>query len=161
MQNDTPVNIYPEDIATKAYVNGLVFESNALTKEIIIDMIYPVGSLYISVSSISPTSLFGFGIWQQITDVFLLAAGNVYNNGDVGGEATHVLTEDEMPSHSHTYKRHAFNNSDTDPETGDDVYGVTNKTLSAHAGSTSAVGGGQAHNNMPPYLAVNVWKRVE
>lgn len=44
----------------------------------------------------------------------------------------HVLTTDEMPSHSHQYKRHAFDRTDTDPETSEDVYGANNKTLAAY-----------------------------
>lgn len=124
-------------------------------------MTYPVGSIYMSVSDMSPDELFGFGIWEQIKDTFLLCAGDNYSVGDIGGEAEHILTEEEMPSHTHTYKRHAFDRNDSDPETGEDVYGANNKTLAAHEGTTVATGGGQAHNNMPPYLAVYAWKRVE
>ena len=126
-----------------------------------LQMVYPVGSIYISVSDINPNELFGFGTWEQIKDVFLLSAGDVYAAGVVGGEAEHILTEDEMPSHTHDYKRHAFNRNDTDPDLGEDVYGANNKTLEARMGITEATGGSQPHNNMPPYLAVYVWKRVE
>ena len=63
-------------------------------------MVYPVGSIYISVNSTSPASLFG-GTWEILNDVFLLAAGSYANAGTFGGEAEHTLTVDEMPSHSH------------------------------------------------------------
>lgn len=126
-----------------------------------LQMVYPVGSIYISTSNINPVELFGFGTWEQIKDVFLLAAGDSYAAGSVGGEAAHTLTVDEMPSHAHNYKRHAFDRYDTDPETGEDVYGANNKTLGAHIGVTESTGSGQAHNNMPPYLAVYAWKRVD
>lgn len=124
-------------------------------------IVYPVGSIYMSISDVPPNALFGFGIWEQIKDTFLLACGDSYLSGEIGGESEHILTIDEMPSHTHTYKRHAFDRNDTDPETGEDVYGANNKTLSAHTGTTEFSGGGLAHNNMPPYLSVYMWKRVE
>ena len=71
-------------------------------KSELLDLIYPVGSIYISVNSTSPATLFG-GTWEILNDVFLLAAGSYANAGTFGGEATHTLTVDEMPSHSHTY----------------------------------------------------------
>lgn len=46
-----------------------------VTKQELIDLIYPVGSIYISVNSVSPATLFG-GTWEQIQDRFLLSAGN-------------------------------------------------------------------------------------
>ena len=122
---------------------------------------YPVGSIYISTSGISPSELFGFGTWEQIKDVFLLTAGDTYQAGSVGGEATHALTINEMPSHTHTYKRHTFNKNDTAPDTGEDAYGSSNKTLDAREGATGTSGDSQPHNNMPPYLTVYAWQRID
>lgn len=146
----------PEDIIVR--VNQLTQMVNSLNSTI--DTLIPaVGEIYISTSSENPSVRFG-GTWRQIKDTFLLAAGDAYGLGSVGGEVIHTLTVDEMPSHEHTYKRHAFNNKDSDPETGDNVYGVSNKTLAAHEGTTGLSGGGQPHNNMPPYLAVSIWERI-
>ena len=61
---------------------------------------YPVGSIYLSVNSTNPGTIFG-GSWEQIKDRFLLACGSTYSNGSTGGESTHKLTVDEMPSHNH------------------------------------------------------------
>ena len=66
-----------------------------------------MGSLYSSSKPTNPSTLFG-GTWKQITDCFILAAGEIGKDGakkaDVtGGSATHKLTVDEMPSHSHTF----------------------------------------------------------
>ena len=66
----------------------------------LLNAIYPVGSIYMSVNSTSPATLFG-GTWERIKDRFLLAAGDAYAAGGTGGEATHTLTEGEMPAHSH------------------------------------------------------------
>ena len=93
--------------------------------------------------------------------MFLLASGSQYIAGSTGGEATHTLTVDEIPSHSHKYKRHSLNREDAEPETGQDAYGVSNKTLDERMGTSEVTGGGQPHNNMPPYLAVYVWKRIQ
>lgn len=64
---------------------------------------YPVGSIYMSLSSADPGTLFG-GTWVRIKDTFLLAAGSSYSAGDTGGEATHKLTTSEIPAHTHGSK---------------------------------------------------------
>jgi len=97
--------------------------------------------------------LFG-GTWERIQDTFLLAAGSTYAAGSTGGEATHTLTVDEMPSHSHNIsvgKDAASGNAQWRPFSWGGGTGQS---------STQPIGGGQAHNNMPPYLAVYVWKRT-
>lgn len=66
---------------------------------------YPVGSVYISTRETNPTTLFG-GAWVRLPDRFLLGAGETYEAGNTGGEATHTLTTDEMPSHTHTLSSH-------------------------------------------------------
>lgn len=117
------------------------------------NLIYPVGSIYLSVNSTSPATLFG-GTWTQIKDTFLLGAGDDYTLGDTGGEATHTLTVNEMPSHSHTINYGG-------PATG--TQGATpggSSNLGPNSSFIQATGGGQAHNNMPPYLVVSIWKRV-
>ena len=152
----------PPDIDTSeevvAWVNQLSLTVSDLT-DAIAKLTPAIGEIYITTSNEHPGLKFG-GVWEQIKDVFLLAAGDTYSAGLTGGESEHTLTIDEMPSHTHAYKRHEFNRTDTDPDTGEDVYGANNKTLGARMGSTEATGNGQAHNNMPPYLTVFVWKRV-
>lgn len=126
--------------------------------------VYPVGSIYMSVNATSPATLFG-GTWEQIKDTFLLSAGDTYTAGDTGGEAEHTLTVDEMPSHGHDvntthagtgcgfYRTNASGGSSWAMLTG----GRSGSMGYPYAANT---GGGQAHNNMPPFLAVYVWKRT-
>lgn len=123
-------------------------------------LIPAIGEIYITTSNEDPSVKFPGTVWEQIKDTFLLASGDLYTLGSIGGESEHTLTIDEIPSHSHSYKRHEFDRNDTDPDTGEDVYGANNKTLGARMGVTEFTGGGQPHNNMPPYLAVSIWKRV-
>ena len=78
----------------------------------IVNLIYPVGSIYMSLNSANPSLLFG-GTWSQITDKFILAAGSTYAAGDVGGSSSHTHTTNagttggtaitiaQMPSHGH------------------------------------------------------------
>jgi microcystin-dependent protein len=81
--------------------------------------------------------------------MFLLAAGATYGPGTTGGEATHTLTVDEIPAHTHSYSVGATNSN----HSGGDGYHYLAQNNSATTGST---GGGLAHNNMPPYIAVYV-----
>lgn len=129
-----------------------------LNGENILSKVYPVGSIYMSLSSTDPKTLFG-GTWERLKDRFLLAAGDRYSAGATGGEATHTLTKDEMPSHNH----YAAINGGTDS------YGQNRTTIGSFANKAQgysdsstifATGGGNAHNNMPPYLAVYMWKRT-
>ena len=125
----------------------------------LLNYVYPVGSIYISVSSTNPSTLFG-GTWEQLKDRFLLGCGDTYQNGVTGGEATHTLTTNEMPSHNHTTSHFTFINGNSE------IAGVAQGSAFTPAGfgrSTTDInnaGGGHAHNNMPPYLAVYIWKRI-
>ena len=130
---------------------------NAPSMADIANAIYPVGSIYMSVNSTSPETLFG-GEWEQLKDRFLLGAGDTYAAGDEDGEATHTLTIGEMPTHTHTAK------SVRVTEKSGGSAAMRNYTLSDLASDVSTpvvsdTGGGAAHNNMPPYLAVYMWKR--
>jgi microcystin-dependent protein len=161
----------------------------------IANLIYPVGSIYMSVNSTSPATLFG-GTWEMIEGRFLLASGGGYSAGSTGGEAAHTLTIDEMPlhhhsgstdsggSHSHSYGSGKYVHLTTDGDTGADTYSgnisgsgyklprskdsenYSHSSSTASGGShthsftTGSAGSGTSHNNMPPYLVVNIWKRT-
>lgn len=127
----------------------------------IVNAIYPVGAIYMSVNSTSPATLFG-GTWTQIKDTFLLAAGTTYSAGATGGEATHTLSVAEMPEHRHSI--YGATGSIPDYLGGSSAdYGIVSEGTSGateYSAYLGVKGGGQAHNNMPPYLAVYVWKRT-
>lgn len=123
--------------------------------------LYPVGSIYISVNSTNPSNYFG-GTWEQIKDRFLLASGNTYQAGTIGGEATHTLTVNEIPSHNHfvDFRKSKNFNTGNIYDAYFPAYATPNTWTDAPDRYTANTGGGQAHNNMPPYLAVYIWKRV-
>ena len=133
--------------------------SGGVDTSFLLNAIYPVGSIYMSVNNISPETLFG-GTWEQIQGRFLLGCGSngvdLYTEaGQIGGEANHKLTINEMPSHNHKLDRGNYGNSRLEEISYSD--GGTPSTGSWGVHNT---GGGQAHNNMPPYLAVYMWKRT-
>ena len=134
----------------------------------LIDKTYPVGAIYMSVNNTSPSTLFG-GTWVQLTDTFLYASNTADTDSTTStdGEATHTLTTNEMPSHTHSPPSWVHYAS-SDGNTGN--YSVTRVTANngnTYVNSTPQInkdvgytGGGQAHNNMPPYMKVYMWKRT-
>ena len=126
----------------------------------IIDIVYPVGSIYMSVNAADPAKLFSGTAWEKLEGRFLLGSSSTYANGATGGEATHALTANEMPEHRHSiaYPNGGGPYGDAAicyPEGSD-----TEKTWLAEMCKTQSAGGSAAHNNMPPYLVVNMWKRI-
>ena len=103
------------------------------------------------------------GTWEQIKDVFLLAAGDYYAAGSTGGEATHTLTTEELPEHYHNIIAEGNGKFVGYNDGNEGNYYVRNDyTDSNNIGNqyvTDKVGGNQAHNNMPPYLTVYMWRR--
>lgn len=140
-------------MAADAAVTGELLRLKAL------DNAYPVGAIYLSTVDKNPMELFG-GKWERIKDVFLLGAGDRWAAGEMDGEANVILNSDQIPTHSHEV-RYTVAGGNT---------GFESDTLRAykHGETTGEVrtmylsggGGNEAHNNMPPYLAVYMWKRV-
>ena len=118
-----------------------------------------------SANSTSPAILFG-GTWTQIQDTFLLAAGNTYNAGDTGGEAEHILTQNEIPEFSGNVSSVLMDDGQSQTASGIcSVTGTRERSWSGASGNAVKrinidFGGGLAHNNMPPYLVVYMWKRT-
>ena len=147
-------------VATSGSYADLSNKPSIPTNTSIIDLIYPVGSYYWNSNSTSPATLFGVGTWTQITNQFIFAAGGDYASGDTGGEATHTLTIQEMPSHDHRcimeqsyYAYGGPMESDEGPASG---HGYAYPFYYSFTGTK---GGGKAHNNMPPYIVAYCWRR--
>lgn len=147
--------------------------------------LYPIGSIYMSVNPTNPSLYFG-GVWEEINDVFLLAQGN-HEAGEVGGEEKHKLSIGELPSHNHKTVGHIFGtfpvwvtNSQKsylkDPNlkpqfivesidneiNGPYFLDRFNDTIDGVSKwDTGTSGNDTPHNNMPPYLSVYMWKRIE
>jgi len=124
--------------------------------------IYPVGSIYINASvSTNPSTLLGFGTWVAFgagrVMVGLDSGQTEFDTAEeTGGAKTHTLTISEMPSHTHNQPKGCkppTNPNDVDI-TGGNGTTITDNIL------TDATGGGQAHNNLQPYIVVYMWKRT-
>ena len=165
---------------SKLTFGGVSYDLKDYRLPSIVDAIYPVGSIYMNVNNVDPGQIFG-GTWVQIEDTFLLAAGQTYAAGATGGESSHALSKEELPTEHMTFRRiyntadgsmiDVMASSETDGSIGaaDGTQGRPN--INFHAATISGLttgqkamqytyGGNQAHNNMPPYLAVYVWKRT-
>ena len=128
--------------------------------------IYPIGSIYISVSDTNPNEFFG-GTWERIAQGrTLIGEGTSDQNfeaGTQGGESNHKLTTSEIPSHTHTGFVQGTNGTNGRNST---LYSnVFYKNSGVPSGSgpmvtLNSIGNGLSHNNLPPYLVVYMWKRT-
>lgn len=158
----------------------------------LVDLIYPVGSIFMSTNNVNPGTYLG-GTWEQIQNRFLLAAGSSYTAGSTGGSATVTLTANQsgLRAHGHgaTYSGANFfirhgntsgtatvaagtNTSVTDGAYSETWSGGYDATDYSHKPDKVQIGGtvtvnnntaqnaSEAHNNMPPYLVVYMWKRT-
>lgn len=140
-----------------------------------LDLHYPIGSIYLSVNSTSPATLFG-GTWEQIQDKFLLAAGSTYIAGSTGGEAEHTH---QYGLQYGGYYQHSILESNTNAgvlsyssdnsismgaTTTVGSFSVTVPNYTSTATNTPnhyrTVGNTQYTSNMPPYLTVYMWRRA-
>ena len=148
-----------------------------LTQKNIVDMIYPIGSVYLTMDGKNPKELFPGTKWKKISEGKYLAGVGVGRDvnktlqgigvGEGAGEYFHKLTINEMPSHHHNVEVCNDGNPDgkRDRSSGADCqYWNTqdNRTRVQYnvTPRTDYTGRGLAHNNMPPYFGVFVWQRT-
>lgn len=162
---------YGATLPSSPVTNQLFFQT--AETNFVLDNVYPIGSIYMNVNSTNPGTLFG-GTWEQIQGKFLLGMSSSYPAGSQGGEASHTLTTEEMPSHGHnpaneagyygfiTNNQKAFTVGDMGVQSGSGryyPYSTTAFDISRNS-LTGTTGGGKSHNNMPPYLSIYIWKRT-
>lgn len=127
----------------------------------VLTIIYPVGSIYTSTVSTNPATLFGFGTWVAYGAGRVLVgkatSGTFATAGATGGAETHTLTIAQMPSHVHGQVVTALTGG---PAVRNDYDSDTNGNAFPQGINTEATGGGQAHNNLQPYVVVYMWNRT-
>ena len=128
------------------------------------EKVYPIGSYYWSSNNKSPSEIFG-GSWTKINGRFLFASDSNHYVGETGGEERVALKINEIPSHSHYYDRFRYDNTHSgDYIPGNSEGGWVPFAKSNYAYyksySTTDTGYGNSHNNMPPFLTANCWKRT-
>lgn len=120
--------------------------------------LYPVGAIYLSTVATSPAELFG-GTWKRLEGRFLLGCSADYPAGTAGGAAKVTLTVAQMPTHAHQFSRIPIVSNEL--TTGGNYYAEKSTAVGKLvAQNTETAGGGKAHTNMPPYLAVYAWERI-
>ena len=163
----SPDNVYVGDTEpTDSSVKCWISPSGKIDLSSLWDQIYPVGSIYITANATNPSVLFG-GTWEQLKGKFLVGVDSsdtdFETSGKTGGEKTHILKIDEMPSHNHTLYGSPYGSADWVEGGIQRVkYDVNHKTASNTypIGPAFDTGGSQAHNNLPPYITVYMWKRI-
>lgn len=162
---------YGATLPSSPVTNQLFFQT--AETNFVLDNVYPIGSIYMNVNSTNPGTLFG-GTWEQIQGKFLLGMSSSYPAGSQGGEASHTLTTEEIPSHGHnpanqsgyfgfiTNSKKAFEVGDMGVQSGSGrYYPYSTAAFDISRNSlTGTTGGGKSHNNMPPYLSIYIWKRT-
>ncbi|MBP3358410.1 MAG: hypothetical protein J6K91_05810 [Opitutales bacterium] len=151
------------DFLLEAKIKDEVVKFSHFTKEALEDLEdffnkrrYKIGDLFITKNEENPCKIYG-GTWELIKDKFLLGAGGEYTLGSIGGEAEHKLSIEEMPSHNHYLTPKIGNNDWIGNRNGNTKLGWLN---AGNEVTTTYTGGGEPHNNMPPYIAVNIWIKV-
>ena len=153
----SPDNVYVGDTEpTDSNIKCWISPSGKIDLSSLWDQIYPVGSIYLSVNATNPSVLFG-GTWEQVKGKFLVgvdSSDTAFNTSEKpGGEKTHKLTVDEMPSHNHPGIFKYTNQTGYYAR----LYLGSDGTALDNEGKT---GGDKPHNNLPPYMAVYMWKRI-
>lgn len=155
----------------------------------VLEAAYPVGSIYMNASAASnPTTLLGFGTWNALAPGrVLIGAGTgtdanstvkTFTAEETGGEYTHTLATDEMPSHTHegmaasagahTHTVSSAYNTSWYPQLqdGEVPYAASTTATTSSAGAHThdltidSSGSDAGHNNVQPYLTVCMWVRT-
>ena len=167
-----------EDLYNRPKINGVTLTGNKTTTDLgisyndlqnkptiptianILNNVYPVGSIYTSVSNANPGLTFGgtwvaFGAGKTLVGVDTSDAD--FNTVQkTGGEKTHTLTINEMPSHNHDKLKLRWSTS-----TGANaVYGSNGSGSGSEYDTQAYQGGDQPHNNLQPYITVYFWLRT-
>lgn len=121
--------------------------------------VYPVGSIYMSVNDVDPSTLFG-GTWEAWgsgrVPVGVDAAQTEFATVEkTGGEKTHTLTTDEMPKHNH-----AINTANGQGTMEWGYQFLYENNSASYNGIMQYVGNSQPHNNLQPYITCYMWKRT-
>lgn len=132
--------VQPYFTDSESVEHQIIHEANLA---LVLQVVYPVGSIYISTNATNPATLFGFGTWsafaQGRTLIGVGTSDQAFTAGATGGESEHTLTGVEVPVHN-------------------TVMTATTSTTEVAVNSYSA--DGAPHNNLPPYIVTYMWQRT-
>lgn len=123
----------------------------------LLDIIYPIGSMYFSVSNVSPVNSVG-GTWEQIQGAVLAASGSDYATaGNFGGNK--AITVEQMPAHRHDMNYSLSGTNLSIPSNTGNWYVFTSEFgWICPNNPVRAAGSGKGY--IPYHYSINVWKRI-
>lgn len=178
---NTSDDFTPESEQYPVEINGDIKIANTTMKlknmvdtiQNIADIIYPIGSIYISAAATDPGTLFG-GTWVQLKNHFLFATNATSGNKGKDAVSSHTgtnvtgtaISTDQMPSHTHNIKRggnYSSNfmiDSGKSGQWGSPIQQVGSYTAQPQGITVENTGGGKTHNHGVSYIEVYVWQRT-
>lgn len=149
---------------TDPSVLGTYYRATPAVMQSIIDCLLPVGTIIQRYDHADPNTMYPGTTWERLENAFLWATTSGGTIGQTGGEKTHILTKEEMPKHSHgavyTGASKIYTDGYYTTEVEKNYAWFTTSQGSSMGYGTVPSGEGQAHNNMPPYIQVSVWRRT-
>lgn len=130
------------------------------------NLIYPVGSIYMSVNPTNPSELFPLTAWAEWgkgrVPVGVDTSQTEFNKAEkTGGSKAVTLTVDQMPRHTHNVPKPEWYGVTSEPDTGFGLLRTKNPNKDGSDGFVSAsAGGGKAHSNLQPYITCYMWVRT-
>lgn len=145
-------------------------DSSGAKRLMSVDEEHPVGDLYIQFDGTpTPAAKYG-GTWvedETYAGRTFVGSGAGYTLGATGGEAEHILTIDEMPSHGHARLTNPSGVEFGSYVSGDGgQYSAPQNSAMKWDGTnidelyTGNMGGSQPHNIIQPYKVITIWKRT-
>ena len=134
----------------------------------LVDLIYPVGSIYMSMNLIDPATLFG-GTWERMSGGFLYGAVNTADTGNgtgtktgaaTGNTGSTALTISQIPSHTHSFTAVQRDTNATTLASGSYGYVSSGSTTGATGGGAGHTHTLNSHTHVVPYMSVFTWKRT-
>ena len=154
-----------DQVITNATSTDKYVSTSALNETIdaLLQNIFPIGYILTTFNEQDYSGYLGM-TWEKLENTFLYADGSKVL-GTAGGAETHVLTEDEMPVHTHVHNDWIQGYVHANYRDGFNTYASPTQELNggdrkALHGGTSSAGGSQPHNNMPPFTVVRMWRRI-
>lgn len=141
------------------------FKSKGVTRKLV-DLVYPVGSLYMSTNSTNPSTLFG-GTWEPYAQGRTIIGAGTGNDGSTsmsftafqtGGKYKVTLTIAQLASHFHNVRHLASDQTFVNgPFEGQKAWTIGD---GGYGDDSQSTGGDEAHENMMPYIATYIWRRT-
>ena len=143
-------------------LNDKIDKIGGIDKSQLLDLVYPIGSLYMSMNETDPKDLFG-GTWERIKDRFIYANGDATASGTLGGSTAH--------NHGLGSGFAAMNIGDGGIQYQEKQVGAWGTNAAMNIGTSydsyqtkswgiSLGGATDNNNNIPPYITAYIWKRT-